>query len=480
MIAATRSGSGKTVLTLGLMRALGRRGYRIAGRKNGPDYIDPAFHAAVTGRASYNLDSWSMPADLLRSLARADDADLVVCEGSMGLFDGVPAAEGQGGSSADVVALTGWPVVMVHDCSGQSQSAAAILAGCAAYDPRIRVAGVILNRIASERHRRLVSDAMARVGMPVLGSVPRTDRLVLPERHLGLVQAGETGDLDSRVEAAADVVAEHVDLDALVRLAGISALPRGEGQDARSVGLEHGSETPPSAVSAPRPLAPDPSPQGSGEARAAPLRPPGQRIAVARDAAFSFLYPHVVEGWRRAGAELFFFSPLADEPPPPGCDTCWLPGGYPELQAGRIAAAGRFLSGLRRFALTRSVHGECGGYMVLGTGLVDAEGTRHAMAGLLGLETSYAKRKLHLGYRDALTLAPSGLGPAGTRLRGHEFHYASILDLGGDPALAEAGDAYGAAPAPTGSRRGNVTGTFFHALAERHGALKLPSCLSAC
>ncbi len=467
MIAATRSGSGKTVLTLGLMRALGRRGYRIAGRKNGPDYIDPAFHAAVTGRASYNLDSWSMPADLLRSLARADDADLVVCEGSMGLFDGVPAAEGQGGSSADVVALTGWPVVMVHDCSGQSQSAAAILAGCAAYDPRIRVAGVILNRIASERHRRLVSDAMARVGMPVLGAVPRTDRLVLPERHLGLVQAGETGDLAARVDAAADVVAEHVDLDALVGLVGISPFAHGEGQGGRVVGLQDGSDTAPDAGSAQRSLTPDPSPQGRGEARSAPLRPPGRRIAVARDDAFSFLYPHVVDGWRRAGADLFFFSPLADEPPPPDCDSCWLPGGYPELHAGRLAAAGRFLDGLRRFALTRPVHGECGGYMVLGAGLVDADGTRHAMAGLLGLETSYAKRKLHLGYRDAVTLAPSGLGPAGTRLRGHEFHYASILDLGGDPALAEATDAYGSAPALTGTRRGTVTGTFFHALAER-------------
>ena len=452
MIAATRSGSGKTVLTLGLMRALARRGFRGAGRNNAPDYIDPAFHAAVTGRPSYNLDSWSMPADLLRRLARAEDADLVVCEGSMGLFDGVPAGDGQGGSSADVAALTGWPVVMVHDCSGQSQSAAAILAGCAAYDPRIRVAGVILNRVASERHRRLVSDAMARVGMPVLGAVPRTDRLALPERHLGLVQAGETGDLDARVEAAADVVAEHVDLDALVTLLRLRDAPAprfaGTGGPAEAEG----------SGGAAAPLAPSLAP---------PLAPPGRRVAVARDDAFSFLYPHVVDGWRRAGADLAFFSPLADEPPPADCDACWLPGGYPELHAGRIAAAARFLGGLRAFARTRPVHGECGGYMVLGQGLVDAAGTRHAMAGLLGLETSYARRKLHLGYRDAVTLHRSALGPAGTRLRGHEFHYASILDLGGDPALAEAGDAYGSPPAPTGTRRENVTGTFFHALAAR-------------
>ena len=448
MIAATRSGSGKTVLTLGLMRALGRRGHRVAGRKNGPDYIDPAFHAAVTGRPSYNLDSWSMPAGLLRDLARAEDADLVICEGSMGLFDGVPAAEGQGGSSADVAALTGWPVVMVHDCSGQSQSAAAILAGCAAYDPRVRVAGVILNRIASERHRRLVSDAMARVGMPVLGAVPRTDRLVLPERHLGLVQAGETGHLEARVDAAADVVEEHVALGALIDIARCRDVP--------------------------------PSPEAGRSGAAAPLEPPGQRIAVARDDAFSFLYPHVVEGWRAAGADLLFFSPLADEPPPRGCDSCWLPGGYPELHAGRLAASSRFLDGLRAFARTRPVHGECGGYMVLGGGIVAADGARHAMAGLLGLETSYAKRKLHLGYRDAVTLHPSALGPAGTRLRGHEFHYASILDVGGDAALAEAADAYGSPPAPTGTCRENVTGTFFHALASHAEPLKLPSCLRPC
>ncbi len=167
-----------------------------------------------------------MPADLLRGLAWADpaDTDLVLCEGSMGLFDGVPAGPGQGGSSADLAALTGWPVVLVHDCSGQSQSAAALLMGCAAYDPRIRIAGVILNRLASERHRRLVSDAVAATGLTIFGAVPRSEKLALPERHLGLVQAGETGDLEARVDAAADVVAEHVDLDALLAAAAVPGL----------------------------------------------------------------------------------------------------------------------------------------------------------------------------------------------------------------------------------------------------------------
>ncbi len=439
VIAAARSGSGKTVLTLGLMRALGRRGLRVAGRKNGPDYIDPAFHAAVTGRPSTNLDSWAMPADLLRGLAWADpaDTDLVLCEGSMGLFDGVPAAPGQGGSSADLAALTGWPVVLVHDCSGQSQSAAALLMGCAAYDPRIRIAGVILNRLASERHRRLVSDAVAAAGLTIFGAVPRSEGLVLPERHLGLVQAGETGDLDARVDAAADVVAEHVDLDALLAAAvvpGLSVL--GSSTIARLQGMP-------------------------------PVRPPGQRIAVARDAAFSFLYPHLLDGWRRAGAEMVWFSPLDGEPPRDDCDACWLPGGYPELHAARLANAATFMDGLRAFARERPVHGECGGYMVLGRSLVDAAGTVHVMAGLLDVETSFARRKLHLGYRLASTLAPGPFGPAGTCLSGHEFHYATIASNGQDPAFASVVDAYGSEPVLSGSRHGNVTGSFFHVLSAR-------------
>ena len=328
------------------MRALQRRGLRVVGRKNGPDYIDPAFHAAVTGRPSLNLDSWAMPPELLRRSAAVDpaEADLVLCEGSMGLFDGVPARAGESGSSADLAALTGWPVVLIHDCSGQSQTAAALLKGCALYDPRIRIAGVILNRIASERHRWLVAEAVTAAGLAVFGAVPRTARLVLPERHLGLVQAGETANLDARVDAAADVVAESVDLDALVGAAKPSSSPPGEGWTEAS----------------------DASPTPAFRREAGSLRPPGRRIAIARDAAFSFLYPHVLDGWRRAGADLVFFSPLADEPPDPSCDAGWLPGGYPELHAGRIAASALFLDGLRSFAETRPVHGECGGYMVSG------------------------------------------------------------------------------------------------------------------
>lgn len=430
LIAAPRSGSGKTTITLGLQRALSRRGLTVRGLKCGPDYIDPAFHAAATGAPSANLDSFAMSDALLGQIAgdAATASDIVIAEGSMGLFDAVPGPEGHTGASADIAALLGWPVVLVIDVSGQAQSAAAIALGCMHYDPRIRIAGVILNKVASERHRRLVAQGMERIGLAVLGSLPREASLILPERHLGLVQAGETADLHARLDALADAVSAAVDLDAVVAAAGPTVLP-------------------------------------AGTASVMPLPAPGRRIAIARDAAFSFVYPHVEAGWRAAGAELAPFSPLADEPPPEDCDACWLPGGYPELHAGTLAAAARFMEGLRRFAKERPVHGECGGYMVLGKTLVDADGASHAMAGLLSVETSFAKRKMNLGYRRAVLEADGPLGRAGEALTGHEFHYATVVSQGEDPLLAMVTDPHGSAPAPAGSRRGNVTGSFFHAIA---------------
>jgi cobyrinic acid a,c-diamide synthase len=435
LIAALRSGSGKTTVTLGLLRALARRGLAVAGAKCGPDYIDPAFHAAATGRASLNLDSWAMTPELMASLAARTGAgaDLVIAEGLMGLFDGVPAAAGRSGSSADVARALGLPIVLVLDVSGQSQSAAAIAAGVRAYAPELTLAGVILNRVGSERHVRLASEAIGALGIAVLGAIPRSPEVVLPERHLGLVQAAETSGLDAILERMADLVAAHVDLDRLRAAA--------------------------------RPLAAASTTGFDGAAGAIP--PPGGRIAVARDAAFTFLYPHLAEGWRAAGAEIVFFSPLADEAPDPGCDVCWLPGGYPELHAGRLAAATGFRDGLRRFAETRPVHGECGGYMALGASLTDAAGTVHPMAGLLSVATSFAKRRMHLGYREVELFSDGPLGRRGTRLAGHEFHYASVVDLGADAPFALAGDAYGTPPAPTGSRRGLVSGSFFHAVARR-------------
>ena len=426
LVSAPSSGTGTTTVMLGLLRAFAEDGLTVQPFKSGPDYIDPAFHRAAAGRASFNLDSWAMGPGLWSAIAaQAEGADIVVAEGSMGLYDGVakPGAQGQG-SSAETAIRMGWPVILVIDVSGQAQSAAATALGFASYG-EIRLAGVILNRVASPRHDRLARLGMERAGIPVLGSLPRRGDLTLPERHLGLIQAVEHPDLDTAIAGYAAFLREHVDLAAIRAAAAAAPVPAG----------------------------------GSLPC------PPAQRIALAQDAAFSFTYPHILEGWRAAGAEIVPFSPLADQAPDPQADLVWLPGGYPELHGGTLAAADAFRAGLRKHAETRAVHGECGGYMALGEALIDKDGTRHRMAGLLGLVTSYEKRKFHLGYRLATLQAPMPGFGAGTALRGHEFHYSTILDEPDAP-LADVVDADGNPVPETGSRRGNVTGTFFHLIAE--------------
>jgi cobyrinic acid a,c-diamide synthase len=429
MISAPASGVGKTTLTLALARAYRGRGLRVQCFKSGPDYIDPAFHAAATGRASVNIDSWAMDRRTIAHLvSRGANADLVLAEGSMGLFDGVATRGVSGtGATADIAEMMGWPVLLVIDPSGQAQTAAAIAAGLRDFRAGVRLAGVVLNRVASPRHEDLVRRALTDTGIAVFGALPRHAEINLPKRHLGLVQAEEQAEVDGLINEAARFVSEHVDLDAVLRAAC--------------------AWSPPSL------------------ARGLSVMPPGQRIALARDAAFSFVYPHMLETWRAAGAEIVTFSPLADEGPDTSADVCWLPGGYPELHAGRLAANARSRNALRAFAETRPVHGECGGYMVLGTALIDADGARHEMAGLLGLETSFAKRRMHLGYRLAELAAPMPGHKQGARLRGHEFHYSTIISQPDTP-LAAVRDATGTAVAETGSRRGHATGTFFHLIAE--------------
>jgi cobyrinic acid a,c-diamide synthase len=278
--------------------------------------------------------------------------------------------------------------------------------------------------VAGERHASSVAQAMARRGIPVLGALPRGRDIELPERHLGLVQAQETDGIEILLDRIADAVAAAVDIDAVVAAA----------QRARVA--------PSSALAA--------------------IPPPGQRIALAQDQAFSFIYPHLIAAWRAAGAEIIAFSPLADEAPDAACDAVWLPGGYPELHAAAIANATRFKAALRGCADRGvAVHGECGGYMVLGSGLVSADGARHEMAGLLGLETSFAKRRLHLGYRRARCQSAGGAAQAGGDLLGHEFHYATVLS-NPDAPFAEIADAGGVPLADGGARRGSVSGTFFH------------------
>ena len=428
IISAPASGTGKTTVTLGLLAALRAEGLQVQPFKSGPDYIDPAFHSAASGRVSVNLDTWAMaPGRIAGLIEGAGQADLILAEGSMGLCDGVAQPGETGiGASADLAELTGWPVLLVLDVSGQAQSAAATAVGFAAMRPGVRIAGVVLNRVASPRHEALVRDGMAQAGVRVLGALPRKASIELPERHLGLVQAGETPELARILAEAGSFIAAHCDLDAI----------RAAAAPTRSIG---------------------------GTTRRSP--PPGQRIALAQDAAFSFTYPHLLNDWRAQGAEILPFSPLADQGPDASADCCWLPGGYPELNAGALGQAEGFRSRIRAFAETRPVHGECGGYMAMGAALIDAKGVSHPMAGLLGLVTSYEKRRMHLGYRLAQLAAPIPGHGVGARLRGHEFHYSTILAQPDMP-LADVVDATGTPVPETGSRRGNASGTYFHLIGE--------------
>ena len=439
LIAAPASGQGKTTITLGLLRALRDRGVRVASGKSGPDYIDPGFHLAATGRPCVTLDAWAASAHGLRGRAAMhhvwapleptpggpitspEFAELLVVEGAMGAFDGAISRAGPGkGASAGVAVALGVPMILVVDVSHMAQSAGALVQGFSTWarDAGTDIAGVILNRVGSEKHLSTARRAVEGV-CPVLGAVPRDNGLTMPSRHLGLVQAQERDDLEELITGCARLIEETCDVDAIKALA---------------------------------------TPTGSGtECRIPPL---GQRIAVAQDRAFGFAYWHMLEDWRAAGAEIAAFSPLADEAPASDADAVFLPGGYPELHGGVLAGADRFQCGLRAAAGRGAlVYGECGGYMVLGEGLIDGDGVRHQMVGLLPLETSFAERRRNLGYRRLECLAGPWTGP----MMGHEFHYATTLRAEGPP-LYKARDAAGAELAPMGLLRGQVMGSFAHVI----------------
>ncbi|MCG3267584.1 cobyrinate a,c-diamide synthase [Yoonia sp. I 8.24] len=407
VIAAPASGSGKTTITLGLLRAISRMS-PVRAAKSGPDYIDPQFHASACGTQCVNLDAWAMTPARIKALA-SGNVPLII-EGAMGLFDGAPP-DGKG-ATADLARILGLPVVLVIDAGRMAGSVAALAQGFINYDPNVQIAGVILNNVGSPRHEAMLRRALKDI--PVFGVVPRRPDLKQPSRHLGLVQAVERPDLETYLNTAGDLIANTVDLDALLGLQ-TAALPA---------------------------------------ERARRLTPPAQTIAIARDAAFAFSYPHMIDDWHSAGATITFFSPLADEPAP-HADFIYLPGGYPELHAGRLAANTQFLDSLRQ--TSAQIYGECGGYMVLGDALTDADGTPHKMAGLLRLETSFAARKLHLGYRELR----ADQGPMPGAWKGHEFHYATTIKAVGTP-LFQANDAEGTALPAMGLINRNVSGSFAH------------------
>jgi cobyrinic acid a,c-diamide synthase len=416
IIAAPSSGSGKTLVTLGLIKAFRNRGLKVASCKVGPDYIDPGFHAAASGAPCFNLDPWAMGKERCLALFHELQSthNLVIIEGVMGLFDG---PDGAAGSTADLAAMLNLPIILVVDASHQAQSIAALVHGFSSYRADAKVAGVILNRVASDRHAAILTTALAKSSTEIVGIVRRNDSLKWPSRHLGLVQAQENQELTTFIETVALGVARETNLDNLLTIGSCCA-----NQTVKDPAF---------------------------------MAPLGQSIAIARDNAFSFIYPHLLKSWQKSGAELHFFSPLANEPAQK-TNAIFLPGGYPELHAGKLASNTTFLESLR--ANTALIYGECGGYMVLGEQLTDADGVSHSMAGLLPVSTSFATRKLHLGYRQLHAAS----GPLKGNYRGHEFHYSTIANSQNQDHLFTARDASGQNLALMGHMRGNVMGSYAH------------------
>jgi cobyrinic acid a,c-diamide synthase len=437
VVAGAASGAGKTTVTLGLMAALGRRGLTVQGFKVGPDFIDPAFHALVTGRPSYTLDAWMCGRDaVLATVARhATDADVAVIEGMMGGFDGIDGVSEEG-STAQVAKWLGAPVVLVVDASASVRTVAAVVLGFERFDPDLDVAGVIVNNAGSPVHATWVLDAIrAHCRAVPLGALPRDPALTLPERHLGLVTAAEGPLTEPRRTALADAIDRCVDVDRVLRLARSSdhriegaGLP---GRGARPGAAGAGGLTPTSAGGSGRRPTPDiaggarpPAPAAPGRA----VRPgsPAPSIGIARDRAFQFYYEENLALLRAAGATLVFWSPeTAVEMP--AVDGLYFGGGYPELRARALSANAAVRRGVSKFIESGGpVYAECGGLMYLAEALEDLDGVTHDMVGVLPASVRMRPRKLSLGYASVTTTAPTALGAAGTTARGHEFHYSTL------------------------------------------------------
>ena len=423
IISAPSSGAGKTTVTLGLIKAFARN-RSVQPFKSGPDYIDSKFQSVAAERPSYNLDTWAMSSrDILNMITMVDASDICIAEGSMGLFDGVISKGVSGnGSTADLASITNWPVILVVDCAKQAQSVAALIKGFSSFRNDIIIGGVILNNISSKRHETLIVDEVSKSKVPILGIIPRSKELTIPERHLGLVQAEDLSNLQQVISSLGILIEENCDLQAIAGIARNSF---------------------PSNSNLPK------------------MNPPAQRITIARDNAFTFTYSHLIEGWKKQGAEISFFSPLNDEPPSKRDDMAWLPGGYPELYLGHLSECKNFKDGLINFCKHKPVHGECGGYMVLGKKIIGENGQEYDMVGTFDLVTSFEKRKLNLGYRKAKAIEPFFGIKKGSTVLGHEFHYSTVIEINDAP-IVFVKDASQNELGQLGSIRSHATGTFFH------------------
>jgi cobyrinic acid a,c-diamide synthase len=403
VVAAPQSGSGKTTLTLGIMAALKKRGLSVAPFKVGPDFIDPGYHGLVTGTASVNLDGWICdPGFIAASFAHhAAGADLAVIEGVMGLFDGIDGIS-EAGSTAQIAKLLEAPVILVVDARSQARSAAALVHGFACFDPGVIVAGVIFNNVASANHEQILREALAAGshGIKVLGCLPRDPALAIPSRHLGLLTAEENPLSEEFLGHLVQVVERHLDLDAIIALAGSAAA-----------------------------LRPQASLPARVDAKAVAAEIDRVKIAVARDAAFCFVYQDNLRLLRESGAELCFFSPLADAALPEAISGIYLPGGYPEVFAQTLAG-NRLLQEALSGAIEAGmpVYAECGGFIYLTRGVAAKDAT-HPFVGIFPVQTRMLPRRKALGYREVELLAEGIIGGKGTIARGHEFHYSEMEEM---------------------------------------------------
>ncbi|MDN5347347.1 MAG: cobyrinic acid a,c-diamide synthase [Clostridia bacterium] len=426
IIAGVKSGVGKTTIATGLMAALARRGLKVQGFKVGPDYIDPGYHTAATGRPSRNLDSFLLSEDVLREiyLRAAATADVAVIEGVMGLYDG--QARSGAGSTAEVARILKAPVLLVVDATSLGQSAAAMVLGYACFDPEIKIAGVILNRVAGRRHREILQPAIeGATGIPVVGCLERETRMELPSRHLGLIPAVEIKGLAAVLDRLATVVSKALDLDRILAVAGQAE-----------------ELVPPVQL-------------------LFPAQPPREHlpIAIARDAAFNFYYQDALDYLEACGAELIPFSPISDSRLPAGVTGVIIGGGFPEIFLSELVANVSLQEDLRR-QVTKGLplYAECGGLMYLCRGLEDLEGRYWPLAGIVPAICRINKRLASMGYWQAVTWRSGILGPAGMTLRGHEFHYSSLEVEEGFPwayCLTESNR-------PEGYASGSVLASYLH------------------
>lgn len=436
VIAGVSSGVGKTTLTLGLCEAFRRRGVRVQPFKVGPDFIDPGFHALVTGRPSYSLDSWMCARESVVATvaSQAADADLALIEGVMGCFDGYEGTSEEG-STAQVAKWLGAPVILVVDARAMARSAAAVVLGFERFDPELELAGVIFNRVAGETHYRWLKDSVAGSCRAIpLGFLPRRDSLRLPERHLGLVTAREQGLSRAFLDELVKAIEESVGLDRLLSLARSSVTP------------DAGTAT-----------------AGQGGSPRLPSSLIRARIGVAYDRAFQFYYPANFDLLRAAGAALVFWSPLED-PDLPVVDALYIGGGYPEVHARQLGENSSMLKAVRGFADSgRPIYAECGGLMYFAEALEDEDGNLHPMVGLLPTIVRMKPKRLTLGYAEVEIIRETPLAPGGTVLRGHEFHASHIEEVPASiPRAYRVQMRRDEAPRPEGYLVGNALMSYVH------------------